>query len=71
MGSPQSLVGEHIVVLPAPLGGAVRQLLMNPDQVVEDLFHAVAPRVGAVILVIDARITLGWCPYSIAAFSAY
>jgi len=54
----QSLISEHIVVLPALLRRAGGDLLVDEDQVVDDRFHPVAAGVGAVILVEDGGVSL-------------
>lgn len=59
MGTAQPFVGEDVKVLPVLLYWTRRQVLVNPDKVVDPRLEAKTVRVRAVIAVIHARIAFG------------
>ncbi len=50
---------KHVVILPALLSGTICDGFVNPDQVVDLRLQAVAIEIGAVIAVVNARVTFG------------
>jgi hypothetical protein len=57
-GRAEALEDDRLVVVPARRRGAVRECLVDPDQIVDPLLEAVAARLFGVILVIDERVSL-------------